>query len=346
MVVSQTSRFAFAQKQIERTADVSAGRAPPDYAYQHFASQTRVPAPTKATLVAVPRVVGPRPPQSQCAICARREPALAAPKAVHPLPTWLTRFEDYEEELLSEFCPSSVTRYPRNSTLPATVRVEPSFDRALEPLDATPLLGLQDSDSGDPDNDIVDGAQCSEEDEDFSESNTDYNLSEFDTASDFESDYDSFRSFSGSSTPASSCWADAFDWPSPYQWHASGAALFGSPPQYSPITSSESHASFFSPLNFWTSQPSSLLASPDPLSLATILTPPPQSSAAAPVGDTVDDSFIKAEVDRLISKMEEWELGYGLTSEATLDSYGGDVEEWSDWSDLADYTFPVPPQWP
>ena len=74
------------------------------------------------------------------------------------------------------------------------------------------------------------------------------------------------------------------------------------------------------------------------------MTPPLQSSVAGSAGDAVDDSFIKAAVDRLISMVEEGEgFGSGLASEKTRDSYGGDEEGWGDWLDLADYTFPAPP---
>ena len=306
------------------------------------------PAPTKATLAAVPRVVGPRPPPFQSASCARKEPTVAAPKAVHPPPTWLTRFEDYEEELLAEFRPSSMTQYPRNSTLPATVRVEPDSSRALEPLGITPLLGLLDSNPVDPDNNIGDEARCSEEDEDLDEWDADYHQFEFDADSDFESDYGSFGSGSGSSTPASCCWADAFDWPSPYQGHASAATPLESPPQGSPsVTSSDSHAPCFNSPDLGTSQPSSPLqwsTSTDPLSRAVIMTPPLQAPVVGSADDAVDDSFIKAAVDRLISMVEEGEeFGSGLASEKTRDSYGGDEEGWGDWLDLADYTFPAPP---
>ena len=304
------------------------------------------PAPTKAILAPVPQIIGSRPPQFQHAAHTGRESTLAAPKAVHPLPTWLTRFEVYEEELISEFCPSSTTDCPPALTIAGKVELGPHSDRTLErpPLDVTLLLGF-------PDDDIMDGGWSPEEDEDFfDEWDVDYHPFELDDDSDSESNYGSVGSGSGSSTPTSCCWVDAFDWPSPSQGHASAVTLLDPPPHGSPsLPSSGPHAAF-NPLGLATSQPRSPLpwsASTDPFSRATAATPPLRSSVKGFADDTTDDSLIEAAVDRLVAKMEEG-LGFGssLTSELTLDSYGRDVEGWCDWSDLTDYLFPVPPQRP
>ena len=67
---------------------------------------------SKAVSVKVPRVVGPRPPHSQCVSHARRELNLAASKVVHPLPVRLTHFEDNEDELLAAFRPPSTISSP------------------------------------------------------------------------------------------------------------------------------------------------------------------------------------------------------------------------------------------
>lgn len=89
------------------------------------------------------------------------------------------------------------------------------------------------------------------------------------------------------------------------------------------------------------------LASADPFSRATITAPPLQPSVAGSANDTPDNSLIKVAVDRLISRMEEGSgFGSRFTSETTFDSYGGDAEEWLDWSDLTAHTPTVPPQRP
>ena len=49
------------------------------------------------------------------------EPTPTAPKSMHPLPMWLTHFEDYEDELLPEFCPPSAISSPQNSNFPAPI---------------------------------------------------------------------------------------------------------------------------------------------------------------------------------------------------------------------------------
>ena len=131
----------------------------------------------------MPRVVGPRPPRFQRGSFARREPPLATPKAMYSLPTWLTRFEDYEDELVAEFCP------PSGESTPPIL---------------TTQFGSLDSGSGSAGGEVSGG--YSEGDEDFE----DYESCRSDTCSDFGSE---------SFTPAI-CWAGntiTFDWPDPYQ---------------------------------------------------------------------------------------------------------------------------------
>ena len=60
----------------------------------------------------VPRVAGPRPLRSQRVPHAKREPALAAPKAVYLLLMRLTNFEVYEDESPTEFFPPPRTFPP------------------------------------------------------------------------------------------------------------------------------------------------------------------------------------------------------------------------------------------
>ena len=167
------------------------------------------PASTKAILATVPRIVGSRPPRFQHASYTGKEPNLAVLRVVHPLPTWLTRFEDYEE-LLSEFRPST-TYYPPALTVAGIVKFGSHSDRTLErpPLDITPMLGLPDSDPSYPDDDVMDGGWCSKKDEDlFDEWDADYHPFEFDDDSDSESGYGSVGSVSGSSTSASCYWVE------------------------------------------------------------------------------------------------------------------------------------------
>ena len=263
------------------------------------------------------------------------------PKAVHPLPTWLTHFEDHEEELLAEFCP------PSTSTFPVTARVELHSDRVLErPLGMAPLLGFAASDSDYTGTDIEVRDWCPEEDEDSDEGDEDYDLFESDVDSDFGSDYVSFMS--ESSTPASYYVVDAFDWPTPYQGqiadgegypHASAVTLPDFPPQGSPfLPSSGPRAPPFDPFDLETTQSSNTIpwsAFTDPFTGAPITTSPLQSS-------------VEAGADRFLAEMEEG-LGFASrpASESALDSFEGDVEGWyDDRFNLTGYAFPVPPQQP
>ena len=127
--------------------------------------------------------MGPRPPRFQRVSSPRREPPLATPKAVDPLPTWITRFEVYEDELVAEFC------HPSEESTP--------------PI-STPLFTSLDSGSGCAGGEV--GGRYSEEDEE----SDDYESCRSDTCLDFGSEL---------LTPVI-CWAGnvaAFDWPAPYQ---------------------------------------------------------------------------------------------------------------------------------
>ena len=106
-------------------------QTPAAHACQCQTNGSRSPTPTQAAFVKVPRVIGPRPLRSQHV--PRRGPILAAPKAVHPLPTWLTHFEDYEDELLAEFCPPSKISSPRNPGFPVAIVVGLHTGRMFSP---------------------------------------------------------------------------------------------------------------------------------------------------------------------------------------------------------------------
>ena len=226
---------------------------------------------------------------------------------MHPLSTWFTRFEVYEKELLSEFSPSSTTYYPPALTVVGKVEFGPHSDRTLErpPLGITPLLGIPNFDQGHPNDDIRDGGWLSEEDEDFfDEWDADYHPLEFED----DSDYGSVGSGSGSSTPASCCWVDAFDWSSPSQEYASAATLPDSLRHGSPsLPSSGPHAAF-DPLGLATSQPPSLLSPPirsagqrprlhpyNPLSKTPLITP----------------RIILSSKRRWIGRLRRWRMDWG-----------------------------------
>ena len=303
----------------------------------------------------MPRVVGPRP--FQRASHTRRELILAVPKAVHPLPTWLTHFEDYEEEFLAKFCPPEASS-PSTSTFPAMAGVECHPDQC-PPLNATPPLGFEDSDSDCTSTDIEDRDWRSEEDEDLDEEDEDYEPFEFIVDSDFGSEYVLFGS--GSSTPASYYGADAFDWPTPYQGTitdgeacppVSAVTLLEFPPQgSSSLRPSSPHVASFDPLDLGTPQPLNFLpwsASTELFTGAPITTLPSQRSATSVfTRNATDDCIVEVDTGRFLVEIEE---GYGFwsgsSSEPTLGSLEGNAEGWYDRFDLTSYTFPVPPQQP
>ncbi|KAF9646168.1 hypothetical protein BDM02DRAFT_278170 [Thelephora ganbajun] len=317
------SRFAFAQKHIEYPTDADVSQMIP-VAHVHQSTVDRSRNPT------VSRVVGPRPLRSQRGFFARREPTLAVPKAVYPPPTWLTHFEDYEDELLAEFCPPSEDSIPSTSSSPAMVGVELSSECVLEypPLNMASLLGFADSDS------------CPEEDED-------YDPFEFDINSNFGSDYMSFGS--ESSAPAS-YEANVFDWPNPYQGYsfASAATLLEFPPQGPPsLPSSGPHVPSFDWFDL-AAQSSNSLPWPiftNPFTGAPIAMSPPPASVSA--HNTMNDHAAEVDAERFLAEVEEG-LGFGSGSDSRSlrESFEGEAEGWCDWFDLIGYTFPALPQQP
>ena len=244
---------------------------------------------------------------------------MAALRTIHPLPTRLTDFEDYEEGLDSD-------------------RVEYS------PLSMTPLLGFSNSDYTDTGIEV--GDRYPEADEHFDNGDEDYDPFEFDVNSDFGSDYVPFGS-----GPFAPYVVGAFDWPTPYQGqipdgegcpHASGATLW-LPPQGSPsFPLSGPHAPPFDQLDLWTTQLPATIpwsAFTDPFTGAPITVPPLQSSATlVPPYHVVDDDLNESGVD--------WLLDSRPASELTFDSSEGGAEGWYDQFHLTGYAFPVPPQQP
>ena len=181
-IIPQRLRFAFAQKRVKRPTDANVNQIPVAHTHRSPVDRSRIPIPIKATLDTVPRVAGPRPCRSKPPFRARREPTLAVPKPVHPLPTWLTHFEAYENEFLTEFCPPSKDSSPSTSSFPSMARVELPSEHFPEccPLSTVPLLGFADSDLGLSDTGF--GGGCSEEGGDCYEEDGDYVPFEFSLA--------------------------------------------------------------------------------------------------------------------------------------------------------------------
>jgi hypothetical protein len=265
---------------------------------------------------------------------------------VHPLPTWLTHFEDYEEELLTEFCPPSENSSPSTSTFHAMVRVEFPSEHLPEcpPLNMAPLFGFADSGYAG----IHGGGWCSEEDEDFDEEDEDYDPFEFDIDSDFGSE---------SSAPAS-YGAEAFDWPTPSQgqvadWEgysrANAVTLFEFPPQDTPSPPPSSpHVPSFDSFDLPAQPPNSLPWSvfTNPFTDAPITTSPALASVAPTAEDNSADGRVDlGDADRFLAEMEEG-LGIGSGPGSLPESFKVEVEGWYDRFDLTGYTFPVLPQQP
>ena len=294
----QRSRFAFAQTRIEHTVD-----------------RWQIPIPTKTISTTVPRAIRPQHPRFQRGFFAQRKPTLAAPKAVRPLPTWLTHFEDYENELLAEFCPSEDFTSSLTST-PAMVRLK------LPLLNVTPLSGSMGS-----------GSSCAFEgvsgwcfDKDGEETE-DYEQFEFDTS---DSGSDSAPSSSESSALADH-WTGttAFHWPAPYQG-----------PQ---IADGEGHSlpGIARPLELLPESSPSLLCQ------AVLTNPPVDEPVAAPPNRPTAASFIASDdvsgvaADWYFAEADE-ELGCG--SGSSSGSFLGLLEEgWYNQFDLTGRTFPVLP---
>ena len=246
---------------------------------------------------------------------ARREPILAVPKAVHPLPEWLNHFED-DEEKLSQFRP------PSEGSSPST-GVEVHSDRVLKfpPPNMAPPLGPSNPDYTNIDIEVGDWRPKA--DGHFDKGDEDYPL-EFDVDLDFGSDYVSFRS--ESSTPTSYyCAVNTSDRPTPYQGQIVNGG--GYP-----------HVGTDTPLEF-PPQGSSTF----PLSGPHALPSPLQSSvASASAYNIAGAALIEARADRFLTKMEE---GLGSASRpapgSTLDSFEGDAEGWYDRFNLMDHALPV-----
>ena len=344
----QRSRFAFAQRRIERPTDVNVNQIPAAHVQHSPVDRSRIPKPIKATpTTRVPRVVGPRPCRSQRPFRARRESTMAVPKAVHPLPTWVTHFEVYENEFLAEFCPPSKDSSPSTSSFPAVVGVEPPSEHLPEcpPLGTVPLVGFADSDS-DSDSDYTGtevGDWFSEEDKVFDEEDEDHDPFEFNTDSDFGSDCVPLRS--ESSAPAS-C-AGAFDWPAPYQGQvtdgegysrASPVTHLELPPQgLSSLPSSGPHAPSLDPFDLEAQPPDSLPWSvfTDPFTGAPITMPPSRPSVTSvSTYDSADGCVAEVDADQFLAEMEEG-LGFGSGSGLIPDSFEANSEGWYDQDSVA-----------
>jgi len=325
-IISQRSRFPFAQTQwVEHPTDANVSRIPATRVPRSPVGRLQTPTPIKATSKKVQRVVGPRPLRVQHAPHVRREPTIVVPKPAYPLPTWLTHFEDHEEELLAEFCPPSGDSSPSTATFPAIVRIELPSEHIPEcpPLDTAPLLGF--ANLGSPD--IEAGGRFPEEGEDFDE---DYDRCELDIDSDFGSDYVSM--FGSGVLAPENHGAGTFDWPTPYQGPvADGEGLL--------------HEGASTLLDFPQSHP--LHPSPDPR-----VAPDPLGLAVRPLNSlpwsVFTNSLTRAPIndaDRSLTEMEEG-LRAGSGSGSVSEPCEGEVEGWYDRFDLTGYTFPVPPQQP
>jgi hypothetical protein len=352
-VIYQRSRFAFAQKRIERSTDVSMSHIPAARVHHPTVGQSRSPIPIQATPTTTSRVFGPRPFRFLHAFHAKREPpTLAVPKPVYPLPTWLTHFEGCEEELLTEFCPPPKDPSPSTSPFRTMVRVELPSERLPEhlPLSITPRFELTDSGY----TDIDDGDWFPEGDDDSDEEDEDYDPSESDIGSDFGSDYVSFGS--ESSTPAS-YGAENFVWPVPFHGHqvvdregysrADAATALEFPPLDSPSPLPPSPHVPSLDLFDLAAQPQDSLPWPvftNPFTGEQITTSPALPSATSVAAYDSDDVAM-VDADRFLAEMEKY-LGFGSGPGSLSEPFEVETEGWYDRFDLTGYTFPVLPQQP
>ena len=335
--IHQRSRFAFAQKRIERPIDVGAGQIQATHVHHSSPGRSRSPSPIpiKTIPARASRVAGPRPLRFQCAPRARREPTLAVPKPVYPLPMWLTHFEDYEQELLANFCPPSEDSSPSTSTFPVIPSEHVSH---CPPLNMVPLLGFANSDHAD----IGVGGRRWGEDEDSDETDEDYHPFEFDTDSDFGSDYVPFGSESSAPT---SYGVGAVDWSVPFRGQvggedgysrASAVTILEFPPQDLPSHSPSSpHVPSFDPFDLAAQLPSFL-----PWSIFTN----PFTSAPVAARNPKDAHVVEVDADRFLAEVEEG-LGFGSALAGPLPE-PFEADGWYDRFDLNGYTFPTLPHQP
>ena len=333
--IHQRSRFAFAQKRIERLVDVSAGQNPAAHVRNSSLGRSRGPSPIpiRTAPTKTSRVAGPRPPRLQRVPHARREATLAVPKPVYPLPMWLTHFEDYEQDLLADFDSS-----PLASTFPAMVRVRLPSEHASDcpPLNTLPLLGFEDSGYTDT------------EEEGSDEEDQGYHTFEFDTDSDVGSDY---LPFGSESSTSASYGAGAIDWSVPFQGQVGGGdgysranpvtiLEFPSPYFPSPPPRVHSFGSFDLAAQLPNFLPWSIFTNPFASAPATT-SPAPSSIAPVAAYHPADTHVLGVDADRSLAKVEEG-LGLGSLPEPTE----VETEGRYDRCDLTGYTFPVPPQQP
>lgn len=288
------------------------------------------------------RVIGPRPLQR--AVQPRKIPTLAIPKPTYPLPEWLTNFEDHEQELLAEFCPSSEGVSPSTTTFPGVVRVRLLSEHLPDcpPLNTGPLLRFTNSGYAD----IEGGGRYLEEDEDPNEEDEGYDPSEFDTNSEFGTDPMSYGS--ESSAPAS-YGAGAFDWSARSRARggggyscASAVTDLGIPPRYpfSPPPVGIPLPSFGS-FDLAAELPRSVFTNP-PAGAPIMASPAVSSVVSSPTRDPTG-GYIDG--DRFFAEMEE---GLGPLELGPLSGPSEvlEVGRWYDRFDLTGYIFPIPPQQP
>ena len=357
--IYQRSRFAFAQKRIGRPTDVSAGQVPAAHVLHPSPGRSRSPSPLpiRTTHARALQVAGPRPTGFERSLRTKREATLAVPKPVYPLPMWLTHFEDYEQELLADFCPPSQDSSPSTSTFPLMIRVRLPSEHASDcsPLDVVPLLGFVNTGYADAEA----GGWYSEEDEDSDEDeDRDYHPSESgsDLESDFGSDYVPFGS--ESSAPASYR-AGAIDWSAPFQGQvgredgysrASAVTTLQLPSLYSPSPPPSSpHIPSVSPFDLAAQLPNflpwSILTNPFTRAPSATTSPGPSSTAPVAAYNPAGAHVTEVDADRFLTDVEEG-LGFGSGSGSLPEPIEAGADGWHDRFELTGPTFLVPPRSP
>lgn len=319
---------------------MSAGQIPA--AHIHNSSLGRFhsssPVPIRTALAKPSRVAGPRPLRSQRAPRARREPILATPKPVYPLPMWLTHFEDYEQELLAHFCPPSQNSSPSSSTFPATITVRLPSDHTSDcpPLSTFPLLGFENS--GYTDTEV--GGTSRGGDEDGDEEYHGYHSSEFDTDSDLGSE--------SSTSEGYAAWA--IDCSARFQGQvgSDGYSSTGAmtdlefPPPYTPSPPPSSFGSFDLAAQLPNFLPWSIFTNPFTNAPITA-SPAPSPTVPAIAYHPAYVHTYEVDVDRSLAKVEE---GFGSGSGSLPEPTVVDTEGLYDRNDLTGYTFPILSQQP